>query len=115
MTLTPTGASAPDQSPIDALLARLATDRGLDFEPVPGTVGAELPVLRHTIEQIMARLAEPHEQRWLAAALAAWSHHVQASSLDEPARGGRARRANVGGMSRRCRLRPWRGVRSAPK
>lgn len=111
MTLTPTGA-APD--PIDALLARLVTDRGLDFEPVPGAVAAELPALRHAIQQIMVRLPEPGDRRWLAAALAAWSHHVQAASLIEPPRGGRAGRVNVGAMSCRCRVRPWRRATREP-
>jgi hypothetical protein len=115
MTLTPTGASAPGPDPIDALLARLATDRGLDFEPVPGIVAAELPALGRTVDQIMARLVEPQEQRWFAAALAAWSHHVQAASLTEPARNCRAGRATVGGMSCRCRVRPWRRARREPR
>lgn len=109
----PSPERGPD--PIDALLARLAADRGLDFEPVPGHVAAELPVLRQTVEQIVAGLGESQDQRWLAAALAAWSHHVEVASLGEPGSGGRAVRAHVGGGSCRCRVRPWRRPRSAPR
>jgi hypothetical protein len=63
----------------------------------------------------MVRLTEPQEQRWLAAALAAWSHHVQAASLGGLARGSRAGRADVGARSCRCSVRPWRRARSAPR
>lgn len=66
------------------LLAQVAEERGLDFEPTPDAVTAELPALLHTVENLMALLDDPQERRWLAAALAALSHHVQASTLAEP-------------------------------
>ena len=66
------------------LLARVAGERGLDFEPPPAPVLAALPGLTHTVEEVAGRCRDEQERRWLAAALAALSHHVQVSTLPDP-------------------------------
>ena len=66
------------------LLARVAGERGLDFERPPAPVLAALPGLTHTVEDVAGRCRDEQERRWLAAALAALSHHVQVSTLPEP-------------------------------
>ncbi len=66
------------------LLARVASERGLDFEPPPAPVLDALPGLTHTVEDVSGRCRDRQERRWLAAALAALSHHVQVSTLPEP-------------------------------
>ena len=68
------------------LLARVAAERGLDFEPPPAPVLDVLPGLTHTVEDVAGRCRDGLERRWLAAALAALSHHVQVSTLPEPRR-----------------------------
>ncbi|GAA1278611.1 hypothetical protein GCM10009609_47480 [Pseudonocardia aurantiaca] len=66
------------------LLARVAAERGLDFEPAPVPVIDALPGLNRTVEEVAGRCRDDQERRWLAAALAALSHHVQVSTLPEP-------------------------------
>jgi hypothetical protein len=66
------------------MLARVAAERGLDFEPPPAPVLDALPGLTHTVEDVSGRCRDEQERRWLAAALAALSHHVQVSTLPEP-------------------------------
>ena len=43
-----------------------------------------LPGLTHTVEDVAGRCRDGQERRWLAAALAALSHHVQVGTLPEP-------------------------------
>jgi hypothetical protein len=59
-------------------------ERGLDFEPAPAPVIDALPELTVMVEGLAARCRDAQERRWLAAALAALSHHVQAGTLTEP-------------------------------
>lgn len=68
------------------LLARVAAERRLDFEPPPAPVLDALPGLTHAVEDVAGRCRDAQERRWLAAALAALSHHVQVSTLPEPRR-----------------------------
>lgn len=70
------------------LLMRIAEERGLTFEPAPSDVTDALPGLQRTVDKIAGRL-DAQQRRWLAAALAALSHHVQAGTLDDPAEGPR--------------------------
>lgn len=70
------------------LLMRIAEERGLAFEPAPSVVTDALPGLQRAVDEIAGRLDE-QQRRWLAAALAALSHHVQAATLDDSADGPR--------------------------
>ena len=72
-------------SAVAELLARVAVERGLDFEPAPTPVIDALPTLTHLVEGLAARCHDAQERRWLAAALAALSNYVQAGALNEPA------------------------------
>ncbi len=62
------------------LLVRIAAERGIDFEPMPATVAHVLPPLADAVTMAVSQLAQPHELRWVAAALAALSHHTQAAA-----------------------------------
>ena len=89
MPIDPTNPRHPSQwtaaaQAVAELLARVAAERGLDFEPPPAPVIDALPGLTHTVEDVAARCRDEQERRWLAAALAALSHHVQVSTLPEP-------------------------------
>ncbi|MHA6632155.1 NUDIX hydrolase [Pseudonocardia sichuanensis] len=55
----------------------------MDFEPAPVMVIDALPGLTQAVEDVAGRCGDELERRWLAAALAALSHHVQASTLPE--------------------------------
>lgn len=76
----------PPRVEVRELLTRIAEDRGLTFEPAPANVIDALPELQRTVDELAGRLDE-QERRWLAAALAALSHHVLAGTLDDPADG----------------------------
>ncbi|WP_219420543.1 hypothetical protein [Pseudonocardia nigra] len=65
------------------LLERVAAERGLDFEPPPEMMVEALPALTQIVERLTDRCRDVQERRWLAAALATLSHHVQASTLRE--------------------------------
>jgi len=80
---TPRGSAAG--SAVAELFARVVVERGLDFEPAPAPVIDALPPLTGMVEELAARCRDAQERRWLAAALAALSHHVQAGALTEPA------------------------------
>jgi len=68
---------------------RVAEERGLDFQPAPPTVEAAIPEVLRAVDKVAADLKDAQERRWLAALLAALSHHVQAATLlDPPARDG---------------------------
>jgi hypothetical protein len=80
---TPRGSAA--RSAVAELFARVVVERGLDFEPAPAPVIDALPALTDIVEGLAGRCHDAQERRWLAAALAALSHHVQAGALTEPA------------------------------
>jgi hypothetical protein len=89
MPVDPTNPRHPSErtSAVEAvaeLLTRVAAERRLDFEPPPPPVLDALPGLTHTVEDVAGRCRDGQERRWLAAALAALSHHVQVSTLPEP-------------------------------
>lgn len=67
--------------PVAELVERVARERGLDFEPPPAAVTDALPALIRMIDELTEQLADAQERRWLAAVLAALSHHVQDSTL----------------------------------
>lgn len=73
---------------VGELLTRIAEERGLTFEPAPSDVTDALPGLQRAVDEIAGRL-DAQQRRWLAAALAALSHQVQAGTLDDPADGPR--------------------------
>lgn len=81
-----TTSGGPPRVEVRELLMRIAEDRGLTFEPAPANVIDALSELWRTVDEIASRLDE-QERRWLAAALAALSHHVLAGTLDDPADG----------------------------
>ncbi len=64
------------------LLVRIAAERGIDFEPMPATVAHVLPPLADAVTMAVSQLAQPHELRWVAAALAALPHHTHAAALE---------------------------------
>jgi hypothetical protein len=68
---------------VGEMLARVAAERGLCFEPALASVIDALPGLTRLVEDVAARCHDAQQRRWLAAALAALSHHVQASTLTE--------------------------------
>lgn len=75
-----------DLSSVEELLARVAAERAIDFEPVPVSMVDALPTLLSLVAALVERLEDPQERRWLAAALAAaLSHHVQACSVESTA------------------------------
>jgi 8-oxo-dGTP diphosphatase len=84
---TPGG--GPPRVEVGELLMRIAEDRGLTFEPAPSSVTDALPELQRNVDEFAGRL-DAQERRWLAAALAALSHHIQAGTLDDPAHGPRS-------------------------
>ncbi|WP_219420343.1 hypothetical protein [Pseudonocardia nigra] len=87
----PRHANAPESSrppTVVELLERVAVERGLDFEPPPEVIVEALPALTQIVERLTDRCRDVQERRWLAAALAALSHHVQASTLRELPMGG---------------------------
>ncbi|MHA6784689.1 NUDIX hydrolase [Pseudonocardia saturnea] len=73
---------------VGELLMRIAEDRGLTFESAPAGVTDALPELQRAVDEIAGRL-DAQQRRWLAAALAALSHQVQAGTLDDPSDGPR--------------------------
>lgn len=74
----------PSGPSVTELLARVAAERGIDFEPTPPAVVEALPGLVEVVDHLAERLHDPQERRWLAAALAALSHRAQLSALAEP-------------------------------
>lgn len=70
--------------PVIELLKRLVRERGLDFEPLPAGITDALPELVRMVDELAERFVDEQERRWLAAALAALSHHVQAGTLISP-------------------------------
>lgn len=72
---------AGQPAPVGELLARVAQERGLDFEPPPVGITDALPALVRMVDELAERFGDEQERRWLAAALAALSHHVQAGTL----------------------------------
>jgi hypothetical protein len=66
---------------LSELLARIAADRGLDFELPPPAVTDALPDLATAVHAVLDRCQDSQELRWLAAALAALSHQVQARAI----------------------------------
>jgi hypothetical protein len=80
---TPRGSAAGQA--VAELFARVVIERGLDFEPAPAPVIDALPALTDMVDGLATRCCDAQERRWLAAALAALSHHVQAGALTEPA------------------------------
>lgn len=71
------------------LLDRVAAERGLDFQPPPAPVLDALPALAEHVRGLLDEHQDVTERQWLAAALAALAHHVQATTLaDPPAPGG---------------------------
>jgi 8-oxo-dGTP diphosphatase len=83
-----TSGGGPPHVDVGELLMRIAEERGLTFEPAPAAVTDALPDLQRAVDEIAGRLDE-QQRRWLAAALAALSHQVQAGTLDDPAVGPR--------------------------
>lgn len=81
-----TSGGVPPRFEVGELLMRIAEERGLTFEPAPSGVTDALPELQRAVDEIAGRLDE-QQRRWLAAALAALSHQVQAGTLDDPADG----------------------------
>jgi 8-oxo-dGTP diphosphatase len=75
-------AAADAAESVEVLWARVAREWGIDFEPPPPDVIDAVPELRRLVEHIVARLAQPQDRRWLAAALAALAHSVNAGALD---------------------------------
>lgn len=65
------------------LIARVAAERCIDFEPMPASLVESLPALVGLVDDLAERLDEPQERRWLGAALAALSHHALASNVAE--------------------------------
>ena len=63
------------------LVVRIATERGINFEPVPATVAHVLPQLADAVAEMVRGLSKPHELRWVAAALAALSHRTDQAAL----------------------------------
>lgn len=72
---------AGQPAPVGELLDRVARERGLDFEPPPVGITDALPELVRVVDELAERFGDAQERRWLAAALAALSHHVQAGTL----------------------------------
>jgi 8-oxo-dGTP diphosphatase len=71
----------------EQLLARVAAGRGVDFAAPPPALLAALPQLRDHVQRLSDELDDVGERRWLAAALAALAHQVEADSLpDTPGR-----------------------------
>ncbi|WP_219419955.1 hypothetical protein [Pseudonocardia nigra] len=79
----PTVPESPQPPAVVELLKRVAAERGLDFEPAPEVVVEALPALARAVERVAERCRDAQERRWLAAALAALAHHVQAGTLPE--------------------------------
>ncbi|MDN5851246.1 MAG: hypothetical protein L0K86_00105 [Actinomycetia bacterium] len=72
---------APEDGGWAELLARVAAERGLDFEPQPAALIAALSQLHEHVGRLVDELADPPQRRWLAAALAAMAHQVEAASI----------------------------------
>lgn len=75
------GAVGPAPS-VALLWARVAAEWGIDFEPAPAAMVTALPELTAAVEDVLGRLPDAQKRRWLAAALAALVHHVQAGTLN---------------------------------
>jgi 8-oxo-dGTP pyrophosphatase MutT (NUDIX family) len=73
-----------DVGRFEELLLRIAVDRGIAFDPRPPEIDAALPWLAQSVDLLAARLPEPEQRHWLAAALAALSHQVRLSTLSDP-------------------------------
>ena len=65
------------------LLARVAAQRCLDFDPAPAAVTEALPQLVDHVEDLAGTMDVP-ERRWLAAALAALADQVERTTLPAP-------------------------------
>jgi 8-oxo-dGTP diphosphatase len=70
-----------DVGSFEDLLLRIAVDRGIAFDPRPAEVDEVLQWLAQTVDLLAARLPDPEQRHWLAAAL---SHQVQLSTMPEP-------------------------------
>jgi hypothetical protein len=73
----------PDGGAFEELLLRIAVDRGIAFDPRPDGVDEVQSWLARTVDLAAARLPEPDQRRWLAAALSALWHQVQLSTLPD--------------------------------
>lgn len=73
-----------DGGAFEELLLRIAVERGIAFDPRPDGVDEVLSRLARSVDLAAARLPEPDQRRWLAAALSALSHQVQLSTLPDP-------------------------------
>lgn len=78
------GPGASTAREVAELWQRVAEERGLDFLPAPRTVAVAIPDLVRVVDDVAAGLVDAQERRWLAALLAALSHHVEVSTLDDP-------------------------------
>jgi 8-oxo-dGTP diphosphatase len=78
------GADMCDIGRFEDLLLRIAVDRGIAFDPRPPEIDSTLRWLAQSVDLLAARLPEPEQRHWLAAALAALSHQVQLSTLPDP-------------------------------
>ncbi|TQM01684.1 hypothetical protein [Pseudonocardia kunmingensis] len=81
----PTSLETPSLDTADmvyALFEAVAQERGMDVESAPTVILTEaLPTLTRAVHDLTRRCADETELCWLAAALAALSHHAQALSL----------------------------------
>jgi 8-oxo-dGTP diphosphatase len=73
-----------DVGRFEELLLRIAVDRGIAFDPRPPEIDAPLRWLAQSVDLLTARLPEPEQRYWLAAALAALSHQVRLSTQSGP-------------------------------
>ena len=89
LEVAPAESSAPASAPVGwhdqaaELLAQVAAQRCLDYEPPPAAVSAALPELVDQVESLATAMDGPG-RRWLAAALAALSDQVERTTLPEP-------------------------------
>lgn len=73
--------------PLEVMWARVAREWGIDFEPPPPELIEKLPELQQAVDRIAEQLPEAQDRRWLAAALAALVHSINAAALDDPGTG----------------------------
>jgi hypothetical protein len=73
-----------DAGRYEALLLRIAVNRGIAFDPRPPQMDVALPQLAHCVDLLVAQLPKPEQRRWLAAALAALADEVRSSARTDP-------------------------------